>query len=323
RYGKKKIALLGNLFIPILSFTGFSYSAVEATALFSGGWWARNFRTPARRAMIGDITPKQFKGRVFGFLNALDIGGGIVSITYLSIAISLGVKISSVFIYTALPILLSSLCLAFVKYNGVNKVKKAVVAARRKIEAAKETAARSSYRAVIIATGLYGLSFYSMSFPVLTIAQKSGNLAGVASYAVFLLVSAVFGYIIGARVRKVVHGLAFLGYLLAAFGSLVLGLSYAFNFGVIVSYLGMLLIGMAAGTIETLEPTIISTISSKRGSGSRMGALTASRSLGLFFANLLMGFLYIIGPIYSYSFAAALAASAAAVLLAFGNEIKL
>ena len=58
RYGRKRIAILGNLLIPILSFTGFSSTPVEATALFSSGWWARNFRTPARRAMIGDISSK-------------------------------------------------------------------------------------------------------------------------------------------------------------------------------------------------------------------------------------------------------------------------
>ncbi|MGC9037847.1 MAG: hypothetical protein ACP5IK_04035, partial [Candidatus Micrarchaeia archaeon] len=71
--GKKNVALLGNLLIPILSFTGFSSSSAEATALFSAGWWARNFRTPARRAMIGDISSRLDKGKVYGFLNALDI----------------------------------------------------------------------------------------------------------------------------------------------------------------------------------------------------------------------------------------------------------
>ena len=70
RHGKKKIALLGNILIPVLSFTGFASFAAEATAIFSAGWWARNFRTPARRAMIGDISSRLDKPRVYDDLSA-------------------------------------------------------------------------------------------------------------------------------------------------------------------------------------------------------------------------------------------------------------
>lgn len=318
RYGKKRIALLGNLLIPILSFVGLAQSAAEAIALFSGGWWARNFRTPARRAMLGDITDKKDKGKAYGFLNALDIGGGIVAITYLTIALALGMKIGSVFIYTAIPILASSLCLALVKYKGISKLKSAAasIASKAAGSAKRLSSEARAYRAVIVATAIYGLSFYSMSFPVLTIAQRSGDIAGVASYAVFLIISAVFGYAVGARIRKRVRGLALLGYALAAIGSIVLGASYAFSLGTIVSYLGMLVIGMAAGTIETLEPTIVSIAKKRQGSGSGMGALTSSRSIGLFLANIIMGFMYAIGPMYAYSLSAILALTAAFVLLA-------
>jgi MFS family permease len=38
RYGRKKIAILGNSLIPILSFTGFASNAVEAISVFSTGW---------------------------------------------------------------------------------------------------------------------------------------------------------------------------------------------------------------------------------------------------------------------------------------------
>ena len=318
KYGKKRIALLGNLLIPILSLSGLAASAAEAGALFSGGWYARNFRTPARRAMLGDITKKQYKGRVYGFLNALDIGGGLIAVTYLSFAMLYGIRISTVFIYTAAPILISSLCLALVHYKGVSRITHAANTAKKRIGAAVGRA--KTYRAVIIATGIYGLSFYSVSFPVLTIAQRSGSVAGVASYAIFLVSSAVFGYIVGARIRRVVRGLTFLGYALAGVGSIVIGIAYAYSLGMIASYVGMLLIGMAAGAIETFEPTIISDVRQRARSGSGMGALTSSRSIGLFFANLVVGFLYAIGPLYSYSIMGAFAFVAAAVLFLFGRE---
>ncbi len=324
RYGKKRIAILGNLLIPILSFTGFSSAPAEATALFSTGWWARNFRTPARRAMIGDISSRLDKGKVYGFLNALDVGGGVIAIMYLSAGIYFGVALRLLFLVTIVPLLISSLCLALVKYKGKGKKKENVRAsakAKARVVAAAGRQKVKAYRSVIVATALFGLSFYSMSFPVLTIAQQSTSLYGVASYALFLLLSAAFGYISGALVKKRVSGLAIYGYMLAGIGSLVIGLSYHFGIGAVGSYIGVAIMGIALGSIETLEPTIISLVKSSMHSGSGMGALTSSRSIGLFFANLVLGLLYSLGPLYAYSFAALMALLAGAVLLASGSRL--
>ena len=49
RYGYKKISVLGNAFIPILSFTGFAIVPLEAVGTFATGWWMRNLRSPTRR----------------------------------------------------------------------------------------------------------------------------------------------------------------------------------------------------------------------------------------------------------------------------------
>ncbi len=323
RYSKKGIAILGNILIPILSFTGFAAFASEAIALFSGGWWARNFRTPARRAMIGDISSKLERGKVYGFLNALDVGGGLVAVTYLSIGLYLGIAIKFIFLVTIVPILISTLCLALVSYKGLPskkpsaKLSKSIAGAARRIKAKKPS--DRTYKSVIAATAIYGLSFYSLSFPVLTVAQESNSVLGVASYFLFLLVSALFGYIAGAYIKRTVRGLAFFGYILAGIGSLIIGLSFHFGIGAIGSYIGIAVIGLGAGTIETLEPTIISIIKKRRSSGSGQGALTASRSVGLFFANLIVGFLYALGPLYAYGFAFIMAMTAGIILLAFGS----
>ena len=327
KHGKKKIAMLGNILIPILSFTGFASFAAEATAIFSAGWWARNFRTPARRAMIGDISSKLDKPRVYGFLNALDVGGGVVAVTYLSIGIYLGIALKLIFLATAIPILISSLCLFLVSYKGLPSGRKGRIkaqAAKNAKAAAKAIRAKSrAYKGVILATGIYGLSFYSLSFPVLTIAQQSTDLYGVLSYAVFLLVSAIFGYVAGVFAKKMIKNLAVFGYFLAGIGSLIIGLSYHFGLGALASYAGIFVIGIAVGTIETLEPTIISLVKSRLNSGSGMGMLTSSRSIGLFVANLALGFLYVLGPLYAYGFAATMAILAGIVLLTFGSESKI
>ncbi|MCL5101759.1 MAG: MFS transporter [Candidatus Marsarchaeota archaeon] len=319
RYGKKKIAILGNALIPILSFTGFASFASEATAIFSAGWWSRNFRTPARRAMIGDISAKLDKGKVYGFLNALDVGGGVVAISYLSIGIYLGIALKLIFLATAIPILISSLCLFLVSYKGLPKKQnsKKIMKGIKKL-ATGTRAKANAYRGVLAATAIYGLSFYSLSFPVLTIAQESNGVYGILSYLVFLLVSAVFGYVAGVMFKKVVKNLSIFGYMLAGVGSLIIGVSYAFGLGLIFSYFGIFLLGLAAGTIETLEPTIVSLIKSRSNSGSAMGALTSSRSIGLFVANLALGFLYVAGPLYAYGFAAIMAFTAGIIMLFSG-----
>ncbi len=315
RHGKKKIAILGNILIPVLSFTGFASAAAEATVIFSGGWWARNFRTPARRAMMGDISSRLDKPRVYGFLNALDVSGGVVAVAYLSIGIYLGIALKFIFLATAIPILISSICLFLVSYKGLPRSSNGVRAA------AKTTRAKAgAYRGVILATGIYGLSFYSLSFPVLTIAQQSTDLYGVLSYAVFLLVSAVFGYVAGVLAKRMVRNLAVFGYFLAGIGSLIIGLSYHFGLGTLVSYAGIFVIGIAVGTIETLEPTIVSLAKSRVNSGSGMGTLTSSRSIGLFVANLALGFFYVLGPLYAYGFAASMAILAGITLLGFGSR---
>ncbi len=325
RHSKKKIAILGNIMIPILSFTGFASFAAEATAIFSAGWWARNFRTPARRAMIGDISSKLDKARVYGFLNALDVGGGIVAVAYLSIGIYLGVALKLIFLITAIPILISSLCLFLVSYKGIpnrkNIGKNAISSIKTATKRAKAKA--GAYKGVILATGIYGLSFYSLSFPVLTIAQESNDFYGVLSYGVFLFISAIVGYIAGVYAKKIVRNLAVFGYFLAGIGSLIIGISYHFGLGIIASYIGIFVIGIAVGTIETLEPTIVSLARSKINSGSGMGALTSSRSIGLFIANLALGFLYVVGPLYAYGFAAIMAILAGVVLLLFGFNSKI
>jgi len=354
RLGKKAVALFGNLLITILSFTGFAGSALSAGAIFSTGWWFRNFRTPARRAMLGDITKKLDKGKVFGFLNALDIGGGLVAITYLSFGIFLHIPFSLLFLVTIVPILISSLCLALVHYKGLPAIKpssklnsaNALLASRIAKRSSAAASARSgtvnaakhgaplsasttasanvlfvsrassrSYYAVLIATALFGLSFYSFSFPVLTVAQQSNSVLGASSYFVFLIFSALFGYILGSRIKDMLSGLALLGYMLAGIGSLVLGLAFSMHANVLVSYFAIALMGIGAGAIETFEPAIISMLRKKSASGSGMGMLTSSRSIGLFFSNLAVGFLYMIGPLFAYSFSAVLAVAAGFVLL--------
>lgn len=323
--GRKRMALTGNLFILLLPLLGLSTGITEAIALFSSGWWSRNFRTPPRRAMLSEVTTKRERGLSFGLLHVFDLGGGAIAVTYLLVLLYLKANIKTVFLLTAIPLIVSSICLSMVKAGKLkDKRKDKRVLAENK--SSKRLKANSdTLRGMLVATALFGFSFYSLGFPILTIAQEShSDLIGVASYFVFLLFSAAAGYLIGSNARRMnlIKGLAVLGYTLAAVASLLIGVAYAFGPNLLLSYFAVALLGIALGSIETFEPTIISFISKDSETSKGMGYLTFSRSTGLFMANILMGLLYVVSPVYSYAYAFVISLIAAGVLAYSGRNFK-
>ena len=114
KFGHKKIAIIGNLFIPLLSFTGFSIYPAEAVALFSAGWWARNFRSPSRRVLLSRSVFREFYGKAFGFLHALDEAGGFFAGIYVLILFAYHAPIKYILIITIIPLLLSTFCIILI-----------------------------------------------------------------------------------------------------------------------------------------------------------------------------------------------------------------
>ena len=313
-------------FLPVFMVTSFAASAIQALSTFSAGWGARNFRSPPRRAMLSESTTKKERPRAFGLLHALDVGGGVIAVAYLLILLYLKMSLQSIFIFTAIPISISTVCLILVKSRKTNKAAKK---SESKIES-KRASVKSRMRAdtlkgVLISTALFGFSSYSLGFPIITIASRAGSdLIGIFSYFVYLAFSAAAGYIIGQQARRlnIVKGLAFLGYLLAAIASAILAFYYIAAANVLISYFAVALLGVSLGAIETFEPTIVSLITSKEEQGRKQGYLTSSRSIGLFTANIGMGILYTINPSYSYVYAAAVASAAVIILLYFGRDYE-
>ncbi len=317
KFGRKRTAIIGNSFIPLLSFIGVVgefFGGLGAIILASLGWWSRDFRTPARRALLKEFTSKRYASKSFGFLHALDIGGALTAAALLIIFLYLGFDFNVIFLFTIIPLAISTLCLVLVntKNNKVTKVRESKT--DKKISS-------DAYRGLLIATALYGFAYYSLGFPVLTVAQKSNSILGVLTYLIIMGVSAVTGYVIGSKNINVIKGISVLGYLLAGIGSILFGYAYALQSGIFLLYIGAVIIGFAFGTIETLEPTLVSLVSSNKKLGTKMGGLTSSRGAGLFIGNLMMGVLYVFSPIYSYTYAAVVAIIAAVVVYFFGKGL--
>lgn len=319
RYSRKWLAVIGSSFIILMSTIGLIASPVIAVALFTGGWWGRNFRVPPRRAMLTNSTRKKNLGKVFGFLHALDIGGGMFAVIVLMILLEINVSQKSIILATAIPIVVSILLLLITsdirksRFREGKQEKSSIIQGNKKI-----------FNGIIFATALYGFSYYSLGFPILTIAQTaSSNLLGIGSYGVYLGVSAVTGYFIGTRRRlNKIKTLGYLGYILSGAGTAMLALAYGLHFGISAFYLGVAVMGFGLGVVETMEPTIISLVWGGAAIGKGMGALQGSRSLGIFFGNLIMGILYVSSPAFSYTYAAAVSIIAGIIVLYFGIGFK-
>ena len=323
KLGKKKTAIAGNIFILLLSSIGFATSALQSVFLYASGWWSRDFRSPPRRAMMSESTPESKRRQAFGTLHALDIGGGAIAIVYLLLLLYIKVSIRTIFLITSLPIVVSTLFLLFVRSRPAGR------RVDRRSNAYKQPhkllSDRKTLMGVLFATSLFGFSFYSLGFPILTITQQSHSSAlGILAYGIFLLFSAAAGYMIGSKAKRMnmIKGLSILGYALAALGSLGLGLYYSMHLVTPFSYAAVAMLGIAVGSVETFEPTIISFISPRQDASRGMGYLTASRSIGLFIANAWMGILYAVSPAYSYYYAFLVSISAAIILLYMGRGFR-
>ena len=327
RYEKKKLAIAGNLLIPLMSVSVLFPNVVAIGALFVFGWWARYFRTPARRAWLVEVSDPSRRSKVFGFLHALDVGGGMIAVTYSIVLVLGGTPLREIVLITAVPLLVSSLTLALAgtrphaAYAGAAAAMAEAPAAK---DEPQDRVNRFVFRWLLVAATLFGFSYYALGFPVLTVAQSQGSMAlGILTFGIYLGVSAGAGYLLGSvRGKRPFRTLWSLGYLVAAASSLVVGASYALHYGLGVYYLGAAGLGFATGSIETFEPVLTSTLVKSGRLSAGMGWLSSSRALGLFTSNIVVGVLFTYSQFDSYAYAAAAAVVSAAILAAVEFRTK-
>ncbi len=315
---KKPIIIIGNLGILLLAFSGVSHQIWISGLLFMGGWWFRYLRTPPRRAMLVSSTKPEYRSKVFGFLHALDIGGGMLSIIVAISFLLLHVSPGHIIIFSAVPLIISSLMLLPVGKSRqypieVKTNETTTLSATKASRSARNR--RRMFMAIIIATGLYGFSYYNLGFPVLS-ATKASRMAvvGLAVFGVYLGVSAVSGWFLGRRNMKGLRPLWGYGFLPSALASLLIAINAAIRGGVWVIYPAVAILGLGMGAIETYEPAMTASLRTSGDVSSGMGWLSVARSLGQFGANFVMGALFVLGEAYAYVFAAATALIAAAIL---------
>ncbi len=334
KYGKKHIALLGNLLIPLMSVSVLFHNIYIIGALFVFGWWARYFRTPVRRSWMVEVSDRNYQPKIFGFLHALDVGGGLIAVSYAIILVILGTPLDDIILVTAIPILVSSLMLLFAgteKHPTFKSMEKGE-SDSESIGEFEENARKNTFafRIILLSATLFGFSYYALGFPIVTVAQTHGSYAyGILTFGIYLGISALAGFTLGSiRGKKPLRTLWTLGYGMAGVASLIIGLSYLFGSSLYVFYIGAALLGFSTGSVETFEPVLTAFLAKSKQISTRMSWLSSSRAIGLFVSNITMGFLFVLGQFYSYLYASVTAIIAAAILAALeilrgkGLELK-
>lgn len=296
RIGHRRLALAGNAVIPLLSLSALVANPAWAIGLLTGGWWARNLRSPSRRVMLVQAVPAaEHRSAAFGFLHALDVGGGALAGLYVLLALTAHVPFRWIFLATALPLAVSTLSLSRATVGGRQPAPAPLPGATA--EVAPEPSRPPGARPLLVAAALYGFTYYSVGFPVLTVAQGSGTLAaGIGAFLLLQGVSAATGYLLGSRLGGALseqfRRLGLLGYLAAAVGAALLAVGYGAHLGLGVLFAGVAVVGFALGVVETLEPAAMSVLRVGARAGRGFGALSAARGVGTFVGNLSMGLLY-------------------------------
>ena len=314
KYDRKAVAISGNIFIPVMSFSGLFGSVWLCGLLFILGWWARYFRTPARRALLVEVCPSELRSKAFGFLHALDIGGGIFSVLLaLFFVLFHHLPIGTIILFSAVPLFISSVLLFFIKRDRLYPAEQSHHTTSESAEESENPQRRKIFVLLLIAAMFYGFSFYNAGFPVLTaaISHTSGYAFGLIAYIIYLGISAVSGYVFGSRELRPIRSLWSLGYLPSAIASLLISASIFFHLPDLAFYIFVAGLGLGMGMVETFEPTATSLLVQSGRLSSGMGWLSVSRSLGQFISNLVMGIIFSFSQslAYLYAFAASLVAA--------------
>lgn len=318
RIGHRRVAIGGNALIPLLSLSALWANPALAIGLLCAGWWARNLRTPSRRVMLVEAAPDEAdRNSVFGFLHALDIGGGALAGVYVLIAVIEHVAFSWIFLASALPLVVATFSLTFCTTGRA--VPKHVQPSRLG-SSEPERGRLPGAVPLLAASALFGFTYYSVGFPILTTAQGSGDRAfGIGAFLLFNAVSAATGYLmgprLGSRIAERFRALGAFGYLFAVVGAVLLAIGDAAHLTVAVLLVGVAALGFSLGIVTTVEPALMSVLRPGRQAGRGFGALGAARSVGLFLGNLIMGFLYARGADWAYGYAAVMGMAATIVVL--------
>lgn len=275
-------------------------------------WLGRGMRGPVRDAMLAEAVPPADVGRAFGFHRAMDTLGAVLGpLGALLLLSHFGYR--AIFALTLIPGLLSVVAFASAPERGQARTRLDFRASLRELP--------RSYRAFLVAVGIFGAGDFARSLLILRAAQMlpAGRIApehiAIGLYVFHNLVHAAAAYgigVLGARLGS--RGVLAAGY--GLFGLMSLGFIIAPAHPSVWVLLGLfLLAGLSLSVEEVLEGTVAAELLPENLRGTGYGVLAAVNGVGDLVASAAVGFLWAtISPTAGFLYAASTSLLGAAAL---------
>lgn len=279
-----------------------------------GVWLGRGARTPVRNVLLTEATTPETYGRAFGLERAMDSAAAIVGLL-LALAITATLGMRWIFALTRIPGLAAALLIALLVrekphpphpharlWSGVG-------------------ALPHSFRKYLVGVGLAGLSDFSNTLLILWATQARTPRLGAAT-AASLAMAFYVGYNViytlscyvsgGLADRFDRHKVLGFGYSIGVIPASALiwpGDPYV-KFAVVFGFSGLYM-----GIWETLENATAATMLPAAVGGTGFGLVATVNTIGDLLSSVVVGFLWVIHPVWAMTFVTITCAGGAAVIV--------
>ena len=279
----------------------------------AGGWIGRGARTPVRNVLLTEATTPETYGRAFGLERAMDSAGAVLGpLLALGLVATVGLKLT--FAFTLIPGLVAAFLIVFLVKEKEHIPKPNT----RFFDGVR--ALPQEFHKYLLGVGIAGIGDFSNTFLILWATQAfshrfgliKGAVVAMLFYAAYNVIYTISCYVSGNFAdRFPKHRVLATGYAIAVIPAIALmfpGASFI-KFAIIFGFSGLYM-----GVWETLESATAATLlpSSIRGTG--FGVLATINGMGDLISSIVVGFLWVVSPIWAMSFVIATSLLGAAII---------
>ncbi|HEX4055983.1 MAG TPA: MFS transporter [Tepidisphaeraceae bacterium] len=281
-----------------------------------GGWLGRGARTPVRNVLLTEATTPETYGRAFGLERAMDSVGAVIgpSLALLLLTV-LGTRhFRWLFACVLIPGLMAALCIGLLVREKPHEPehKAGLWSGIRSLPA--------SFRRYLVGVGIAGIGDFSNTLLILWATQawtpRFGRHTAAAwamtfyiGYNVVYTLSSYFSGGLADRFPK--NRVLATGYAIAVIPAAALlwpGTSFI-KFAIVFAFSGLYM-----GVWETLENSTAATLLPSAARGTGFGVLATVQGIGDFLSSTIVGFLWVLHPMWAMGFVIIMSLVGAAVI---------
>lgn len=318
---RKPLAVVG-YFVTALGMASFALATQWWHVLLGrvGGWFGRGARTPVRNVLLTEATTPETYGRAFGLERAMDSVGAVIgpSLALLLLAVLGSRHFRWLFVCVLIPGVLAALCIASLVHEKPHEPQH-----KTGLWSGIKTLP-TSFRRYLVGVGIAGIGDFSNTLLILWATQawtpRFGRHTAAAwamtfyiGYNVIYTLSSYFSGGLADRFPK--NRVLATGYSIAVIPAAALlwpGDSFI-KFGIVFAFSGLYM-----GVWETLESSTAATLLPSATRGTGFGVLATVQGIGDFLSSTVVGFLWVLHPVWAMGFVIVMSLVGAAIIA--GNQ---